>query len=700
MEEQVNYFDLVRQAQLGSREDMDRLAKLAQGKIYAYIYRLTLDEELARDLLQETMLTMVGSLKKLKYAEKFWPWLFRTAMGKVQHHFRDRPKGTVQMSILSDNQLSHLTSSSGDDGLNSLKRRELSKTIFSAMRKLRLRHRNVLALRCFEQLPYSEIAAMMDCSELQSRVLFFRAKRSLKHQLARDGFGKGLLLTALTLFGQMTTHAEASVSQQVTVAGSTTSVGPAAALVGMAGTIAIATAAALLAVMGIIAVIPESTHVNINYNSSVSTPAKEQINSIHFKIHSRHKDATDRLISKGVYDEKYFFPEGLTGAMMMRVQLHDPRQRVTIRQWLQNGQANYDYYVGANELHIHNCRLCLGTFRVRRLPTDPPAFIEFLSQLPGEDVGFHSQADGKLQNINYVCESKTGFLVEATDSRFPEVGKFTTSFQYNTLDENILQADWPNNMKIIDKRDAMHKRGWTYFRVEGEIAGEKVHGLGRIPFFYDAFREYPPWLRLKIANRFEIIDIPSGAYLTDPDGKVIATYQAGSFFQGLAQPWMGMHNLDIVRRDAVKKRIWFETKLLRQLPDYPYYKKAEVTFVKNQDNTNIRLVYLIDIRKDVLESIKFITQSDGEKKSGKLIFLYLDKIEQADKDFVEPVENKNRQIAPQQSLGIVWLIRLAEGNLDSYESFSAQDGHNSQLTSSCLLSARPDYGYSTSISSL
>ena len=54
------------------------------------------------------------------------------------------------------------------------------------------------------QLPYSEIADIMDCSRLTTQVLFYRAKRSLKQQLIRSGFGKGLLLTALGFFAQAT----------------------------------------------------------------------------------------------------------------------------------------------------------------------------------------------------------------------------------------------------------------------------------------------------------------------------------------------------------------------------------------------------------------------------------------------------------------------------------------------------------------
>jgi len=235
MDNNVNYAELVEQAQLGNHESMNRLAELVEGRLFAYIYRLTLNYDLTQDLLQETLLGMVKSLNELRDSNRFWAWLFRTALGKVQHHFREQRKQIAQMSTLNKKRLLKRIPKDFDDGLNSLIRKELSDTILEAMTELRLRHRSVLALRCFEQMPYSEIAPLMNCTELQARVLFFRAKHSLKRQLSRHGFSKGLLLTALGLFGLITAPAKAA-SVTSTVSAASMEVGFAATVIGAAGT--------------------------------------------------------------------------------------------------------------------------------------------------------------------------------------------------------------------------------------------------------------------------------------------------------------------------------------------------------------------------------------------------------------------------------------------------------------------------------
>ncbi|MHC4330862.1 MAG: sigma factor [Planctomycetota bacterium] len=66
------------------------LAQRARGKVQAFINRMTLDHDLSEDLTQETLLELIKALPRLRLCceESFWSWVYRTALGKVQHHFR------------------------------------------------------------------------------------------------------------------------------------------------------------------------------------------------------------------------------------------------------------------------------------------------------------------------------------------------------------------------------------------------------------------------------------------------------------------------------------------------------------------------------------------------------------------------------------------------------------------------------------
>ncbi len=231
MHEDTGHVELVEKARLGDQESMDRLAQLAEPKLYAYLYRLTLNDELARDLQQETLLKMIESLKDLEKPESFWHWLFRTALGKLQHHYRAQQRQRmIHISALSQERLADYVEQEQDDGLCRAMKEELSNTVCEAMIDLRLPYRNVLVLRCYEQLSYREIAELVGCKELGARVLFCRARNSLRRKLARKGFGKEMLVTALGVFGALTAPAK-TASTGGAVAASSLSVGALATVV-------------------------------------------------------------------------------------------------------------------------------------------------------------------------------------------------------------------------------------------------------------------------------------------------------------------------------------------------------------------------------------------------------------------------------------------------------------------------------------
>ncbi|MBN1362135.1 MAG: RNA polymerase sigma factor [Sedimentisphaerales bacterium] len=235
MTPEMSFVELVRHAQRGDRESIERLTAMARQRVAPYIYRLTLDHDLTGDLLQETLLKMIEALKNIRQPESFWPWLFRTALGVVQHHYRDQAKQQqVEFSALSLRRLKQYLDGDHEDGLNRLMRQELSEAVLAAVAQLRLSHRSVLMLRCYEQMSYAEIASLMDCKELRARILFYRARHALSRQLKRRGFGKGLLLTALGLFEILTAPADSAAA--ATVSASSLHVGLAGTLAGAAGT--------------------------------------------------------------------------------------------------------------------------------------------------------------------------------------------------------------------------------------------------------------------------------------------------------------------------------------------------------------------------------------------------------------------------------------------------------------------------------
>ena len=213
MADNRDYIELVKHAQLGNRESLDALAERVRGRLYAYIYRIVLQEHLAQDIVQETMLEMFKVLGKLERADRFWPWLRGIAFNKLRRHYaEEKHRRTVPMS---KQEKPEGGSGESHAGLANLVAEEMKQVVVSAMAELKPQYRKVLAMRCYEEMEYSEIAELMGCSELGARVMFCRAKKALHKQLSRKGFGKGFLVTALVLFGKITARCNPALDDDV-----------------------------------------------------------------------------------------------------------------------------------------------------------------------------------------------------------------------------------------------------------------------------------------------------------------------------------------------------------------------------------------------------------------------------------------------------------------------------------------------------
>jgi hypothetical protein len=479
----------------------------------------------------------------------------------------------------------------------------------------------------------------MECSEVKARVLFFRAKQALKKQLSQQGLNRGLLLTSLGLFGKLTTPAKAASSTNVTVTAASAKVGVMTAFIATAGTkLGVATmtaAAAGLAGVG-----------GISAFSEPPLPQRSQVSSIHYTTQLRNSNqGPTSSLSKGAYEQWYNFPEGIDGPVLMRMQRWTPDRQNQLCAWLQNKQANYYYACDENRVYIQNYRVFWSSLKVWRLPTDTAEFTAFLSQVEGQTKG-----------LVHARDPKTGLLTDSVDNRFVDALNFRTRYQYNNAsDKEQFQYDWSPDVLMVDRRDLMHKRGWTYFRVHGRIDDRIIEGRGQIPFVYEAFEEHPPWITVTIGQGLQIVDCKDGAFVRHPeDGTLIASHPRGTFFKGLARPWMGMHTMNIVRRDAVEQRIWFDTRVAANMQD------VIVTLVYGKDGFDSNLVYTIDAEQDIIKDIRFDIQN---RTRGSLVFEHLSDVDGVGEKFREPAVSHSETLDAEESPGMLWLISLAQNSL-------------------------------------
>jgi RNA polymerase sigma-70 factor, ECF subfamily len=613
---QVNEIELVERARRGDRQCLNRLAEIARERLRMYVYRLTQKDDLTQEIVQESLLEMCKILGKLQKTDRFWSWLYGIATNKLHRHYRTE---RAMKRAAASEERRRGPMHEREAGFEGLVGEELKHIVSNAMQKLRTRHKAVLVMRCYDGMSYSDIAESMGCSEFSTRMLFVRAKKALQKELLSNGFSRGSLLAALIVFGKMTAPSKAAAAQ-LTVPAAALNVGLAAGVAGLAtsttGIVSVAAVGAL-------------TVGTVVTTSSLKPTDHSAINPF---------QTTSRVVSpystSSTAHEQYwyYFPEGPEGPMMLRAQSQHGGSRV-----LQSDQANYGYHAGV--VYVNNHRMWLDDLSVFKLPTDGPELRGFLAQVEGIRNDLQPVSGRKGRGLLTVIER-------------PQEGRTTaapwTISSSNVLDADYFEPDWPTDARIVDNRDAMHQRGWTYFRVRGQVAGREITGAGRIPFVYTAMRQHAPWLRLQIGD-LAVVDGGSTATLYDAQGESPFKYRQGSFFSGLSRPWMGLHALDTVRRDAAEQRARFETQLL------PGGREAQVTITSG----NTRLLYAIDIEADLVRRIDFTVQN---APAGSLEFEYLQDVDAGDSEFTTPA-TRNERVTLQKDPGILWLVRLANGTL-------------------------------------
>jgi len=609
-----DYLPLLRGTLGGDKACAEVLADLARRRLRTYVGRITLCDHLTEDVLQETMIEMFKFLDKLEKADRFWPWLFRMAGNNARDavdHKRRRRQVPVESAgrALEDN---------AGGGLEQLISGELRQTVSSAMAALTPEHRQVISLRCYEELPYSEIAGILGRSEFASRMLFMRAKKSLARQLSRRGLGRASLALALGLFGRMTAGTKAA-GEQVCITAAGLKVGWGVSLAG-ALTSKTALAAALAGIVVAGPIVVGSFDRGVPRADTLDAPG------------AVHAARTEYAVADQAW---YFLPKGLRGPVMLR--LTDCQCWCGGRcAWLSNEQGNYHYSANRRTAMIENRCFSNADGSVLRLPTDEPDFLAFLEQM-----------DGRVSTGPGVRDDGDNTLII---SRRTQDGRYVHSVQhYNALMEESFRSNWPADAVIVDERDAMHRRGWTFFTIRGRIDGRRVAGHGRIPFVFAQAGSSYPWLRLEFGDDLRVEDTPAGARVFDASGRVVERFPGGWFFAGLSRPWMGLHTIDTVRRDAASMRIAFETNYDPRRP------LAHVTV----QGDSIRLVYTIDRDNDLLQEVG-ISLIDG-RELGHLRLSYTDRIEPSMADLLPPVTHAQPASPPQTGNGMTWLLETVRG---------------------------------------
>ena len=170
----------VRAAKAGDRSAFDELVRATYTDTYTLAFRLTGNEEDARDVVQEAYLRAYKSLKRFRGDAQFTTWLYRItancASTLLVKRGKHRHEELTEETPLLDERPENDPEARADAALD-------RQRVTAALQELPDGLRTVIVLRDIYDLPHEQIAGELGITEAAAKVRLHRARRKLRERL-------------------------------------------------------------------------------------------------------------------------------------------------------------------------------------------------------------------------------------------------------------------------------------------------------------------------------------------------------------------------------------------------------------------------------------------------------------------------------------------------------------------------------------
>ncbi|MBI2458309.1 MAG: sigma-70 family RNA polymerase sigma factor [candidate division NC10 bacterium] len=184
---------LVEASRAGDAGALEELVRSHQGRVYGFAMRMCRNVADAKDILQETFLGMLRSIKEFRGESKFTTWLYRIASNAC---LKKRRRGVFEPEPEQELSLDDLMPRPGSDGRKpeiadwsedaerALLRGELTAQMEAAIDRLPREYKIVLVLRDVEGFSAEETAEMLKLSVPAVKSRLHRARVFVRRELA------------------------------------------------------------------------------------------------------------------------------------------------------------------------------------------------------------------------------------------------------------------------------------------------------------------------------------------------------------------------------------------------------------------------------------------------------------------------------------------------------------------------------------
>ena len=183
--------EVVLLARAGREAAYRELVRRYERPVFALVYRMVRDRELAEDLAQETFVKALNAIDSYRPEFKFSSWIFKIANNAAIDHLRRRELDTLSLDGSPHAETPEAMQATAlqigarqESPLDAVEAKELGGAIEAAIGGLRPEYRSCILLRHVEGRAYEEIAEILDLPLGTVKTYIHRARNELRLALA------------------------------------------------------------------------------------------------------------------------------------------------------------------------------------------------------------------------------------------------------------------------------------------------------------------------------------------------------------------------------------------------------------------------------------------------------------------------------------------------------------------------------------
>ena len=159
------------------KEEFEKLYQEYFPRIYAFLYKLTENRDLAEELTQETFYQAFVSFYRFRGDSDVFTWL--ASIGK-HTYYRYLRKNKHHLESISAETLAELYRDGVTEHLeDTIEKQFLEEAAKKALLSLPKKYQDVTILRVYADMSYAQIGNALHISENSARVIYYRAKKMM-----------------------------------------------------------------------------------------------------------------------------------------------------------------------------------------------------------------------------------------------------------------------------------------------------------------------------------------------------------------------------------------------------------------------------------------------------------------------------------------------------------------------------------------